>query len=135
MRALAVGFLAAALSITTVVEARPPNVKPKTEEGLASFYGGQFHGKETASGETFDKNDLTAAHPKYPGGTKLKVTNLENDRSVMVRVIDRGPAKPERREGVIIDLSRAAAKRLDFTDDGRARVRIEVVKMGKFREN
>jgi len=66
---------------------------------------------------------------------KVKVTNLENDRSVMVRVIDRGPAKPERREGVIIDLSRAAAKRLDFTDDGRARVRIEVVKMGKFREN
>ena len=103
---------------------------PRVQEGLASFYGGEFHGRKTASGERFDKNALTAAHPSYPGGTVLKVTNVENSRSVRVRVIDRGPARPARREGVIIDLSRAAARRLAFTDDGRARVRVEVVKMG-----
>src|SRR5438874_3621992 len=60
----------------------------------------------------------------------IGVTNLENSRAVRVRVTDRGPAKPVRREGVIIDLSRAAARRLRFTDDGRARVRVEVVKLG-----
>ena len=64
-------------------------------------------------------------------GTVLKVTNLENSRAVRVRVTDRGPTRPVRREGVIIDLSRAAARRLRFTDDGRARVRVEVVKLGR----
>jgi rare lipoprotein A len=105
--------------------------RPRVQEGLASFYGAEFHGKKTASGERFDKNDLTAAHPAYPGGTVLKVTNLENSRSVRVRVTDRGPAKRPRRHGVIIDLSRAAARRLRFTDHGRARVRVEVVKIAR----
>ena len=103
----------------------------RVQEGLASFYGAEFHGKTTASGKRFDKNDLTAAHPAYPEGTILKVTNLENSRSVRVRVTDRGPARPQRRDGVIIDLSRAAARRLRFTDDGRARVRVEVVKTAR----
>ena len=101
------------------------------QEGLASFYGADFHGKTTSSGERFDMHGLTAAHPSYPGGTVLKVTNLENSRAVRVRVTDRGPTRPVRREGVIIDLSRAAARRLRFTDDGRARVRVEVVKLGR----
>jgi rare lipoprotein A len=112
----------------------PPAVaagRPLVQVGLASFYGGEFHGKTTATGERFDMRGLTAAHPSYPGGTVLKVTNLENSRAVRVRVTDRGPAKPVRREGVIIDLSRAAARRLRFTDDGRARVRVEVVKLGR----
>jgi len=104
------------------------------QQGLASFYGKAFEGQETASGETFDPDDLTAAHPRFPGGTVLRVTNLENDRSVRVRVIDRGPAKEERREGVIIDLSRAAARKLAFADDGRARVAVVVEKMGRVRE-
>ena len=106
---------------------------PRVQVGLASFYGSEFQGKKTASGASFDKNQLTAAHPWYPGGTVLKVTNVENSRSVRVRVTDRGPARPVRREGVIIDLSHAAARRLAFTDDGRARVRVEVVKMGSKR--
>jgi rare lipoprotein A len=103
----------------------------KTEEGLASFYGRRFEGKETASGERFDADELTAAHPSHPGGTILRVTNLENARSVEVRVTDRGPTRPNRREGVVIDLSRAAARRLQITDEGRARVRVEVVKPGR----
>jgi rare lipoprotein A len=101
---------------------------PAVQEGLASFYSRGFEGKQTASGEPFRANRLTAAHPTYPGGTILRVTNLENARSVRVRVTDRGPDKPQRGEGVIIDLSRAAAKRLAFTHDGRTRVRVEVVK-------
>ena len=117
-----------AISFFLVAAERHPT--PMVQEGLASFYDGRFQGRETASGETFDKNDLTAAHPSYPGGTVLKVTNLENSRSVKVRVIDRGPAKKARRDGVIIDLSRAAARRLAFTDDGRAPVRVEVLKKG-----
>lgn len=135
MRQAPIAFLVAVLWLGAAVEARPPNVTPRTEEGLASFYGADFQGERTASGERFDKDDLTAAHPRYPGGTELEVTNLENHRSVHVRVIDRGPAKKARRDGVIIDLSQAAAKRLQFTDDGRARVRVEVVKMGRFRED
>jgi len=121
-------ILAIALLLVGIdaVAAQPPRV----QEGLASFYGAGFEGRKTASGERFHRNDLTAAHPGYPGGTVLKVTNVENSRSVRVRVIDRGPAKPQRRKGVIIDLSRAAARRLRFTDQGRARVRVEVVKMG-----
>jgi rare lipoprotein A len=105
--------------------------RPLVQVGLASFYGAEFHGKTTSSGARFDMHRLTAAHPSYPGGTVLKVTNLENSRAVRVRVTDRGPARPVRREGVIIDLSRAAARRLRFTDDGRARVRVEVVKLGR----
>jgi rare lipoprotein A len=119
---------ALACILTALASAAEP---PRVQEGLASFYGGAFQGRKTASGERFDKNDLTAAHPSYPGGTLLKVTNVENSRSVNVRVIDRGPTRPARREGVIIDLSRAAARRLAFTDDGRARVRVEVLKMGR----
>ena len=103
---------------------------PRVQRGLASFYGGGFHGKETSSDERFDKNRLAAAHPWYPADTLLKVTNLENSRSVEVHVIDRGPARPPRRKGVILDLSRAAAHELGFTHDGKARVRVEVVKMG-----
>ena len=118
---VAVSFL-----LTAVGRPTAPNV----QEGLASFYGGRDQGKETASGERFDQNDLTAAHPSYPGGTVVRVTNLENSRSVEVRVIDRGPAKKARRDGVVIDLSRAAARQLQFTHDGRARVRVEVVKKG-----
>jgi len=123
-------LLSFCLAATATARTSP---KPRIQEGLASFYGTAFHGKTTANGEPFNKNALTAAHPGYPGGTVLKVTNLENSRSVRVRVNDRGPARPQRREGVIIDLSRAAARRLDFADEGRARVRVEVVKMGRER--
>ena len=78
------------------------------QRGKASFYSRKFHGKETASGETFNNNELVAAHKTLPLGTRVKVTNLENDRAVVVRINDRGPHSPSR----IVDLSRAAAQSL-----------------------
>jgi len=97
-----------------------------TEEGLASFYSTEFHGRPTSNGESFDKNGMTAAHRSYPFNTMLRVTNLKNGMKVDVRVNDRGPVKPER----IIDLTYAAAKEIDMVRDGLARVRVEVVEWG-----
>ncbi len=91
--------------------------------GLASWYGPEFHGKRTASGEIFDMNDMVAAHRTLPFGTYVRVTNLENGRSVIVRIIDRGPWKKDR----IIDLSYAAARALGMIEKGVVPVRIEVV--------
>lgn len=90
------------------------------EFGEASWYGPGFHGEETASGETFDTNKMTAAHPSLPLGTKVKVTNLEENKTVEVRINDRGPYV----DGRVIDLSRAAAKKLDIVKDGTAKVKI-----------
>ncbi len=95
--------------------------KGSAEVGEASWYGPGFQGNETASGETFDQNKMTAAHPTLPMGTTAKVTNLENDKKVEVRINDRGPYEGDR----VIDLSRAAASRLDMVDDGTSQVRIE----------
>jgi rare lipoprotein A len=92
--------------------------------GVASWYGEQFDGKETASGEPFDMYDLTAAHPTLPLGTLVKVTNLHNRRSVVVEINDRGPVV----EGRIIDLSFAAAQALGFEEKGVQRVRLDIVK-------
>jgi rare lipoprotein A (peptidoglycan hydrolase) len=93
-----------------------------SEVGKASWYGPGFQGNETANGETFDQDKMTAAHPTLPMGTKAEVTNLENGRTVEVRINDRGPYVGDRS----IDLSRAAAKTLDMEDDGTAEVRIVV---------
>lgn len=92
--------------------------------GTASWYGKRFSGRKTASGEIFDPKKLTAAHKRLALGTKVIVTNLENNRQVIVLINDRGPYIP----GRIIDLSRAAAKRLRMVKSGLARVRIEVIK-------
>jgi rare lipoprotein A (peptidoglycan hydrolase) len=91
------------------------------QTGEASSYGQQFHGKTTAAGEKFDKNDLTAAHPTLPMGTKAKVTNLKTGKSVDVRINDRGPYV----KGRDIDVSQGAAKKLDMTKSGTAPVKIE----------
>jgi rare lipoprotein A len=99
-------------------------------EGLASYYAHQFHGRTTASGTRFDMNALVAAHPSFPFGTVLRVTNLANGRSVRVRIEDRGPALEPRREGVIIDLSYGAARALRFLDSGRTKVRLQVMRWG-----
>jgi rare lipoprotein A len=88
-------------------------------------------GKETAAGETFDKNDISAAHPTYPMGTRLKVTNLRNGRAINVRINDRGPVRKHRAQGVIIDLSERAARELGFRRDGRTRVKTEVLELGE----
>jgi rare lipoprotein A len=94
-----------------------------TQSGRVSWYGPGFHGRRTASGETFNTNDLTMAHRSLPLGSKVRVTNLDNGRSVVLRVNDRGPYI----RGRIADLSRAAARRLDFVDDGVVRARIELL--------
>jgi rare lipoprotein A len=99
-------------------------------EGLASYYGEAFHGKTTASGRPFDMNAMVAAHPSYPFGTVLRVTNLENGRQVSVRILDRGPTRRLQADGVIIDLSRRAAEVLGFIQRGRTRVRLEVLEWG-----
>lgn len=91
--------------------------------GTASWYGKRFHGRLTASGSRFDMTALTAAHPDLPFGTRLRVTHLDNRRSVVVTVNDRGPFI----KGRVIDLSRAAAEKLDFISSGLAKVRVEVL--------
>ena len=100
-------------------------VLPRVQHGLASYYGRMFDGRRTASGTLFDNDRLLAAHPSYPFGSVLRVTNLGNSKSVDVTIVDRGPAKGPRTRGVIIDLSRAAAEALDFIQIGRTRVRVE----------
>lgn len=93
------------------------------ETGVASWYGGKFHGRKTASGEKYNQNKMTAAHKTLPFGTKVRVKNLENGKSAVVQVNDRGPFK----KGRVIDLSRAAAKKLDMLQTGTAKVRIKVM--------
>jgi rare lipoprotein A len=94
------------------------------EVGEASYYGREAHGKATASGEKFNMNAYTAAHKTLPFGTKVRVTNLTNNKSVVVRVNDRGPFVA----GRVIDLSYAAAKKIKMLDAGVADVELVVVK-------
>jgi rare lipoprotein A len=104
---------------------RTPAVPPVTDpnEGVASWYGEEFHGKATAAGEVFDMNGLTAAHPELPLGSWVEITNLRNGRSVVVRINDRGPSI----EGRMLDVSKATAQALGFVGAGIAKVRIRVV--------
>lgn len=92
--------------------------------GTATFYADRFEGKSTASTETFDQDRLTAAHHSLPFGTEVKVTNLRNGRSVVVRVNDRMP----RRNAGLIDLSKRAARELGFLRHGRAKVQLEIIR-------
>ena len=92
--------------------------------GSASWYGSYFQGRATASGEPYNMYDLTAAHPQLPLGTWVKVTNLHNGRSVVVRINDRGPVVG----GRIIDVSYSAARVLKFNGRGVERVRLDVVR-------
>ena len=98
----------------------------KTMEGIASYYADDFNGKKTANGETYDMYKMTAAHRSLPFNTKVKVTNLDNKRSIIVRINDRGPFKLER----IIDLSLGAATQLGMKGAGTANVKLEVVEWG-----
>jgi rare lipoprotein A len=95
--------------------------------GKAAWYGGKFQGRKTASGEKFDKRKLTAAHRKLPFGSKVRVTNLGNGKTVVVRINDRGPYG----RGRIIDVSEAAAKKLGMLRAGIAKVKVEVLSRGK----
>src|SRR5215471_5736989 len=106
----------------------PANAAVLAEEGIASWYGGNdgFEGKPTASGEIYDSSLLTAAHRELPLGSVVEVLRVENGRSVRVRINDRGPFI----KGRIIDLSRAAAERLDLVGPGIGRVRLTVLNPG-----
>jgi rare lipoprotein A len=106
----------------------PREVDSYDETGIASWYGAEFHGRSTANGETFDKFDLTAAHTTLPLPSLVRVTNLENGRSIVVRVNDRGPFHDRR----IIDLSRRAAQLLDMERAGIARVRVQLLAKESF---
>jgi rare lipoprotein A len=100
------------------------------QEGIASWYGAEFDGRPTASGEIFDASRLTAAHPVLPFGTVLKITNKNNNKSVTVRVNDRGPFVAAR----IIDVSQGAARQLDMISTGTAPVMVESVDAVKLNE-
>ncbi|HFD10963.1 MAG TPA: septal ring lytic transglycosylase RlpA family protein [Crenotrichaceae bacterium] len=100
-----------------------PTAVCASETGIAAYYSNVFHGRKTASGERYNKNALTAAHNTYPFGTQLRVTNLDNNKNVIVKVNDRGPHTA----GRIIDLSREAARQLGFIKQGLTKVTIEVI--------
>lgn len=118
----------------------PGDLRPGwTQTGIASWYGPGFHGEPTASGETYDQESMTAAHRSLPLGTRIRVTVSATGRSTRLRVNDRGPFVDDR----ILDVSRAAARRLGFLREGTARIRLEVlalpercrlVQVGSFRE-
>lgn len=104
----------------------------ETETGEATYYADVLERQRTASGEPLDQEALVAAHRRFPFGTVLRVTNVENQQSVRVRVIDRGPFGAPR-DGVerVIDLSRRAARQLGFLEEGSAPVRVEVLEYGE----
>ncbi len=99
---------------------------PKTQIGIASYYGKKFHKKRTANGEIFNMYKVSAAHKSYPLGTKVRVTNLDNGKSIKLIINDRGPFV----KGRIIDLSYRAARKLDFVNQGTTKVRIDVIRLG-----
>ena len=94
------------------------------ETGTASFYGGKWHGRKTANGEIFNTNSLTAAHKTLPFNTRVKVTNLSNGKSVIVRINNRGPYA----KGRIIDLSTAAFSAIESTKKGITKVQLQIIK-------
>ncbi len=117
---LSAGAAAACICIIAAVANASP--LPSPQDGLASVYGKHFNGRSTASGELYDSRALTAAHRTLPLGTEIKVTNLQNGKSVRVRINDRGPHV----RGRIVDLSSSAAAALGFST-GVARVRVEIL--------
>lgn len=125
LRNLSASFLISLLILTSCKNAKISSSKggfkgQSIENGIASWYGPGFHGKKTANGERFDTNAFTAAHRTLPFNTLLRVENLSNGRFVKVRINDRGPYAKDR----IIDLSKAAAKRLNMIEAGTARVEL-----------
>lgn len=111
--------------------APPPKTgQPAPQVGVASYYAKKLEGRRTASGEPYDMKALTAAHPTLPFGSRVRVTNLHNGKSVVVRINDRGPYADHR----VIDLSYAAAAELQFIHQGTTRVRLDVLDRASARE-
>jgi len=99
------------------------SVAAASEEGMASYYADSLNGNPTASGEAYDRTELTAAHRTLSFGTRVKVTNLDNGQSVVVRINDRGPHVEDR----VIDVSGAAAQKLGLIESGTAKVKVDVL--------
>lgn len=118
------GLLTFVLSACATSRLCPSAMPGQSETGYAVYYSDALHGKKTASGEPYDKKRMTAAHPCLPFDATVRVTNLANRRSVIVRVNDRGPFGDRSR---IIDVSRAAAEALDMVRSGKAMVEIEIL--------
>ena len=130
---MVIGAIGLFVLVSTIASAQ--EIAPRPEPGasryahvglhhrgdIASYYASRFHGRATASGDPYDENELTAAHRTLPFGTRVRVTNLMNARSVIVLVTDRGPFAA----GRVIDLSRRAAQQLGFLRRGTVRVRLE----------
>jgi rare lipoprotein A len=125
-------FVIGPLASSSAYSAEKGSATPvlETQIGDATYYGSSFEGRKTASGRIFDGSQAIAAHRSYRFGTLVRVTNLQNKRSVNVVIVDRGPYGKNRREGAIIDLSPAAAKKIGILQRGQARVRIEVLAWG-----
>ena len=123
LAALTFGAACAGEDATAEEDAATKDAAPDVREGVASYYSYELAGNPTSSGEPFDPEAMTAAHRTLPMGTRLRVTNLRNDRSVVVRINDRGPYAERR----ILDVSRRAAERLGMLKRGKVRVRIEVL--------
>ena len=118
-RAFLLGAAAMMSAVSSVANASIRSM----QKGTASWYGGKFHGRKTASGERFNKHALTAAHRSLPFGSKVRVTNQRNNRMVIVRINDRGPFLKNR----VIDLSEAAAEKIGMRTSGTAPVRVEIL--------
>ena len=118
--------VATATPVTSVAAQPTPRKHGKIFRGIASWYGSVFNGRKTASGETYNMYDMTACHPTLPFGTRVRVIDLANHKSVVVRITDRGDLLNKR----IIDLSYAAAQKLEMTKNGLARVKLEIISLG-----
>ncbi len=102
---------------------------PQVQIGISSYYGKKFHKKRTASGKIFNMHQISAAHKTLPLGTRIRVTNLKNGKSLTMTIIDRGPFV----KGRILDVSYKAAKKLSFVNEGTTKVRIDVLRLGNNR--
>ena len=112
-------FFGLALLMACATTPKPPPVSTM-ESGLASYYADRFHGRQTASGEPYNRNAFTAAHRRLPFGTRVRVTRVDNGKTVVVRINDRGPFV----KGRVIDLSRAAARKIGMLREGVVAVRV-----------
>jgi len=117
------GFLTGAMAASPMTGTVTMHAQGTSEEGIAVRYSDYFQGRPVANGETFDQEKLTAAHNRLKYGTRVRVTNMKNDKSVVVTINDRMRSNTR----VLIDVSRKAAEELDFVREGRAQVRVEVV--------
>jgi rare lipoprotein A len=126
---IVVGLISASCGGKKVKAAKPPRIG-STESGVASWYGYPYHGRRAANGEVYDMEKLTAAHRTLPFDTWVRVRNLDNDKTVEVRIQDRGPFV----RGRIIDLSRAAARNIDMIGPGIAKVKLTIIKPPPKRE-